>query len=332
MSDQNILELRQFKASQDRIRARQSSKKRQDGLLKKAEQFRKVAKIDVAMILFDPISQQYCTYRSRDDESWPPSIMEIKKLSNSINYLPEDFEVKESNANPINEDVYTGKRRRNKIPDISLKRKKAKTNSSDAEYRLKSSPQHHEKTELSHEMSPLAPGLSVEGSNELMKDTTPTSIMPAEEFECSSFGKKLDSPSHTNIVQPRDISPLIFGSPTGKLDNPSKHLPSAMIIPEGELEYSKRVSPHPILDVSLFRSSVDPNSSASHSTIYEHELEDLTSLSTKPPPMPRLPSFLRNRFLNTITSLTQSPTYEFPNFEEVFENFKPDKKFEEFSP
>ncbi|TGO44944.1 hypothetical protein BOTNAR_0718g00010 [Botryotinia narcissicola] len=168
MSDQNILELRQFKASQDRLRARQSSKKRQYGLLKKAEQFRKVAKIDVAMILFDPISQQYCTYRSKDDESWPPSIMEIKNLINSINYLPEDFEVKESNATPINEDIYIGKRRRNKIPDISLKRKKTKTKSSDAEYRLKSSPQHHERTELSHETSPLAPGSSVEGLNELI--------------------------------------------------------------------------------------------------------------------------------------------------------------------
>ena len=86
--------------------------------------------------------------------------------------------MKESSATPINEDVYTGKRRRNKIPDISLKRKKAKTNSSDAEYRFKSSPQHHEKTELSHETSPLAPGLSVEDFNELMKDTAPTSIMP----------------------------------------------------------------------------------------------------------------------------------------------------------
>lgn len=169
--------------------------------------------------------------------------------------------MKESSATPINEEVYTGKRRRNKIPDISLKRKKAKTNSSDAEYRSKSSPQHHEKTELSHETSPLAPGLSVEGFNELMKDTAPTSIMPGEEFECSSFRKKLDSPSHTNI---------------------------------------------------------DANSSVSHSTIYEHELEDSTSLSTKPPRMPRLPEFLRNRFLNATSLFTQSPTYEFPNFEDVF--------------
>lgn len=319
MSDQNILELRKFEASQDRIRARKSSEIRQNGLLKKAEQLRRVAKIDVALILFDPISQQYCTYRSRDDEFWPPSMMEINKLNNSIKYSPEDFEVKESSATPINEDVYTGKRRRNKIPDISLKRKKAKTNSSDAEYRFKSSPQHHEKTQLSHETSPLAPGLSVEDFNELMKDTAPTSIMlGGEEFECSSFGKKLDSPSHTNIEQPHDISPLVLGSPSGNLDDPSKHLPSAMMIPEDELEYSKRASPDPILDVSLLRSSVDANSSVSHSTIYEHELEDSTSLSTKPPRMPRLPEFLRNRFLNATTSFTQSPTYEFLNFEDVF--------------
>ena len=80
MSDQNLLELQQFKESQDRIRSRQSSKKRQYGLLKKAEQFRKVAKLDVAMILFDPISQEYCTYRSRDDDSWPPSITEIVSM------------------------------------------------------------------------------------------------------------------------------------------------------------------------------------------------------------------------------------------------------------
>lgn len=77
MSDQNILELRKFEASQDRIRARKSSEIRRNGLLKKAEQLRRVAKIDVALILFDPISQQYCTYRSRDDEFWPPSMMEI---------------------------------------------------------------------------------------------------------------------------------------------------------------------------------------------------------------------------------------------------------------
>ncbi|KAK6593838.1 hypothetical protein H4I96_10751 [Botrytis cinerea] len=290
MSDQNILELRKFEASQDRIRARKSSEIRQNGLLKKAEQLRRVAKIDVALILFDPISQQYCTYRSRDDEFWPPSMMEINKSSNSIKYSPEDFEVKESSATPINEDVYTGKRRRNKIPDISLKRKKAKTNSSDAEYRFKSSPQHHEKTELSHE----TPYFNNAGG---------------EEFECSSFGKKLDSPSHTNIEQPHDISPLVLGSPSGNLDDPSKHLPSAMMIPEDELEYSKRASPDPILDVSLLRSSVDANSSVSHSTIYEHELEDSTSLSTKPPRMPRLPEFFKgsilecNNIIHAITNL-----------------------------
>ncbi|KAJ8058407.1 hypothetical protein OCU04_012596 [Sclerotinia nivalis] len=326
MSDQNILELQQFKESQERIRARQSSKKRQYGLLKKAEQFRKVAKLDVAMILFDPISQQYCTYRSRDDESWPPSIMEITKLSNSINYLPEDFELKESNATAIDENIHTGKKRRNKIPDISLKRKKANLKVSDTEYRLKSSLQHHEKTESSHESSPLASESLVEGFNELInEDTTAALIMSGEDLEYSGRNK-LDPSTHTNIQQPRDIPPLILGSSSEDLNDPTHDLSSAMLVPGGELEYSKRASPDPITNISLFQSSVDPNSSTIHYTTHEKP-EDLSSISTKPLPMPRLPRFLRNRFFNETTSSTQSPTYELPHFEDAFENSELDKIF-----
>jgi hypothetical protein len=77
MVDTEIQKLQRFKESHDRQCARQSAKKRQNGLLKKAEQFRRVTGMDVALVLFDPASGQYCVYRSRDDESWPPSIIDI---------------------------------------------------------------------------------------------------------------------------------------------------------------------------------------------------------------------------------------------------------------
>ncbi|KAF7868886.1 uncharacterized protein EAF02_009622 [Botrytis sinoallii] len=335
MSDQNILELQRFKESQDRLRSRQSSRKRQYGLLKKAEQFRKVANLDVAMILFDPISQQYCTYRSRDDESWPPSIMEIvstqsirsetiqlidesqTRLSNSVNYLPEDFELKERNATAVDENIHTGKKRRNKIPDISLKRKKANSKISDTEYRPKSSLQHHEEIEPSHESSPLAPESLVGGFNGLInEDATAALIMSGEDLEYSGGN---DPSIHTNIQQPRDIPPLILGPCSEDLNDPTHDLSSSMLIPEDKLDYSKRASPDPITKTSLFQSSVDSISSTMHYTTHEKP-EDLSSISTEPIPMPRLPGFLRDRFFNETTSSTQSPTYELPDFEDAFEN------------
>ncbi|KAK6592217.1 hypothetical protein H4I96_12077 [Botrytis cinerea] len=283
MSDQNLLELQQFKESQDRIRSRQSSKKRQYGLLKKAEQFRKVAKLDVAMILFDPISQEYCTYRSRDDDSWPPSITEITKLSNSVNYLPEDFELKESNAIAVDESIHTGKKRRHKIPDISLKRKKANLKVSDTEYRLKSSLQHREKIEPSHESSSLDPESSVDGFNELTnEDTTAAFIMSGE---APGYSGGNDPSIHTNIQQSRDTPPLIFGSSSENSNDPTHDLSSAMLVPEDKLEYSKRPSPDYTAKTSPFQSSVDPNSSTIHWSSYEIP-EDLSSILSRPLVLP----------------------------------------------
>ncbi|CCD42638.1 hypothetical protein ACHAO1_010607 [Botrytis cinerea] len=320
MSDQNILQLQQLKESQDRIRARQSSRKRQYGLLKKAEQFRKVAKLDVAMILFDPISQQYCTYRSRDDESWPPSFMEIKKSSNPINYLPEDFELKESNAsNKVDESIHAGKKRRSKLPDISLKRKRANSKVPDIEYKLKSSLQHHEKTESSHASSPLAPESLVKGLNEsINEDTTAALIMSGEDLGYSG-GHELDPSIDTNIQQPRDIPSFFLGSCSEDLNDRNHALSSATLVSQDNTEYSKRASPDPITNTSLFQSSVDSNSS----TIYyntDEKPEELSSISTKPLPMPQLPNFLKNRFFNKTTLSMQPPTYGLPNFKDIFEN------------
>lgn len=67
-------EARQIKEFNERARTRSSTIKRRDGLLKKAEQLRRLGNIDVALCLFDPVSDEYWVYRSRDDDNWPPSI------------------------------------------------------------------------------------------------------------------------------------------------------------------------------------------------------------------------------------------------------------------
>ncbi|CAD6446252.1 eaa51e90-dbcd-443b-9c8e-412e7028b503 [Sclerotinia trifoliorum] len=292
MSEDKILELQRFKASQDLIRARQSSKKRQYGLLKKAEQLRKVAKLDVAMIIFDPDSQQYCIYRSKDDDSWPPPIMEIKNLSISINYLPGDFEVKDSNATSVDEDPCPGKKRRNKIPDISLKRKKAKTENFDAGHGSNPSPQHHEKTEISHETSLVTPRSFVEELDESVQDTPPASMMLEGQFGSLDIRNRLDSPDCAGVGQSHQLSPAL-GSSCKASDNSSCRLLSAVVAPEGELDYFTQDPPYPMSHVSLCRSSSDLNSSEPYSTLREQELKDSLSL----PPIPDLPEFLRSRHL-----------------------------------
>ncbi|EDN92173.1 predicted protein [Sclerotinia sclerotiorum 1980 UF-70] len=245
MSEGKLLELQRFKASQDLMRARQSSKKRQYGLLKKAEQLRKVAKLDVAMIIFDPDSQQYCIYRSKDDDSWPPPIMEI-----------------------------------------------AKTENFDAGHGSNPSPQHHEKTEISHETSLVTPRSFVEELDESVGDTPPASMMLEGQFGSLDIRNRLDSPDCAGVGQPHQLPPAL-GSSRKASDNSSCRLLSAVVAPEGELDYFTQDPPYPMSHVSLCRSSSDPSSSEPHSTLREQELKDSLSL----PPIPDLPEFLRSQHL-----------------------------------
>jgi len=66
------------KLQQDEIKNLQdTSRKRKYGLAKKAEQFRRITGSDVALLIYDRVSQQYYTYRSKEEDNWPPSMSEI---------------------------------------------------------------------------------------------------------------------------------------------------------------------------------------------------------------------------------------------------------------
>ncbi|KAF7894686.1 uncharacterized protein EAF01_010136 [Botrytis porri] len=283
MSDPEI-ELQQIKESQDRTRARLSARKRQYGLLKKAEQFRRVANIEVAIILYDPTFGEYCIYRSKDDDSWPPSMKSIREC-NPVDYLPSDFESAERMSYSITENRTTGKRRR-KLPDICLKRKKPKHKNTMSEKELSSSPQQCEdisgpqdifsralaspntETRLSSVISTLPPfhdkqsnspsGLPTKIRNNLDKETSPSSYLPYTSISPS----RMITPITSEDTFPQSLhTPPSNSSPIP----PTSTLPFETITKVfSEVTYPKDPSLSPSLTPTMLSSTVSSNPQASN--------------------------------------------------------------------
>lgn len=64
-------------SAEEMRKERERLRKRKNGILKKAEQFRRVSEVDIAVFVYDRSAKEYHTYRSNDDESWPPPMAQI---------------------------------------------------------------------------------------------------------------------------------------------------------------------------------------------------------------------------------------------------------------